>query len=86
MRTHPGPSQEGDQCLAEQLTLSQPGGQIMTTTILRAPPDFGTLQRPSTKSTYFNIVPTLQNKMSNLWLNQQMCEIINIKHKHGYNV
>ena len=32
--------------LAEQLTLSQPGGQIMPTTVLRAPTDFGTLQRP----------------------------------------
>ena len=27
------------QFLAEQLTLSQPGGQIMPTTVLRAPPD-----------------------------------------------
>ena len=26
------------QCLAEQLTLSQPGGQIMLTTVLQAPP------------------------------------------------
>ena len=26
------------QSLAEQLTLSQPGGQIMPTTVLRAPP------------------------------------------------
>ena len=26
------------QCLAEQLTLSQPGGQIMPTTVLQAPP------------------------------------------------
>ena len=28
---------------AEQLTLSQPGGQIMPTMVLRAPPDFQTL-------------------------------------------
>ena len=34
------------QCLAEQLTLSQPGGQIMPTTVLQAPPDFQTLRRP----------------------------------------
>ena len=31
--------------LAKQLTLFQPGGQIIPTTILRAPPDFQTLQR-----------------------------------------
>jgi len=31
---------------AEQLTLSQLGEQIMPTTVLRAPPDFQTLQRP----------------------------------------
>ena len=30
---------------AEQLTLSQPGGQIMPTTALRAPLDYKTLQR-----------------------------------------
>ena len=34
------------QFLAKQLTLSQPGGQIMPTTVLRAPPDFQTLRRP----------------------------------------
>ena len=34
------------QFLAEQLTLSQPGGQIMPTTVLQAPPDFQTLRRP----------------------------------------
>ena len=28
------------QCLAEQLTLSQPGGQIMPTTVLQAPQIF----------------------------------------------
>jgi hypothetical protein len=32
--------------LAEQLTLSQPGGQIIPTTVLQAPPDFQTLRRP----------------------------------------
>ena len=32
--------------LAEQLTLSQPGGQIMPTTVLSALPDFLTLRRP----------------------------------------
>ena len=31
---------------AKQLTLFQPGGQIMPTTVLRAPPDFQTLRRP----------------------------------------
>ena len=31
---------------AKQLNLSQPGGQIMPTTVLRAPPDFQTLRRP----------------------------------------
>ena len=36
------------QCLAEQLTLSQPGGQIMPTTVLQAPPNFQTLRRPCT--------------------------------------
>ena len=34
------------QCLAEQLTLSQPGGQIMPTTVLQAPSNFQTLRRP----------------------------------------
>ena len=34
------------QFLAKQLTLSQPGGQIMPTTVLQAPPDFQTLRRP----------------------------------------
>ena len=35
------------QSLAKQLTLSQPGGQIMPTTVLQAPPpDFQTLRRP----------------------------------------
>ena len=33
------------QFLAEQLTLSQPGGQIMPTTVLWALPDFQTLRR-----------------------------------------
>ena len=32
------------QFLVEQLTLSQPGGQIMPTTVLRAPPDFQTVK------------------------------------------
>ena len=32
--------------LAKQLTLSQPGGQIMPTTVVQAPPDFQTLRRP----------------------------------------
>ena len=39
-----GPSQRGT--LAEQLTLSQPGGQIMPTTVIQAPPNFRTLRRP----------------------------------------
>ena len=34
------------QFLADQLTLSQPGGHIMPTTLLRATPDFQTLWRP----------------------------------------
>ena len=34
------------QFLAKQLTLSQPGGQIMPNTVLRAPPDFQTLRQP----------------------------------------
>ena len=34
------------QFLADQLTLSQPGGHIMPTTLLRAPPDLQTLRRP----------------------------------------
>ena len=34
------------QCLAKQLTLSQPGGQIMPAKVLRAPPNFQTLRRP----------------------------------------
>ena len=33
------------QFLAKQLTLSQPGGQIIPTTVLRAPPEFQTLRR-----------------------------------------
>ena len=32
--------------LADQLTLSQPGGQIMCTALLLAPPDFQTFLRP----------------------------------------
>ena len=32
--------------LEENLTLSQPGGQIMPTTVLSALPDFQTLRRP----------------------------------------
>ena len=31
--------------LAKQLTLSQPGGQIISTTVLRAPPEFQTLRQ-----------------------------------------
>jgi hypothetical protein len=31
--------------LAKQLTLSQPGGQIIPTTVIQAPPDFQTLRR-----------------------------------------
>ena len=34
------------QFLSEQLTLSQPGGQNMSTIVLQAPPDFQTLRRP----------------------------------------
>ena len=34
------------QFLANQLTLSQPGGHIMSTALLHAPPDFQTLRRP----------------------------------------
>ena len=34
------------QFLAKQLTLYQPVGQIMSTTVLQAPPDFQTLRRP----------------------------------------
>ena len=34
------------QFLAKQLTLSQPGLQIMPTTVIQAPPDFQTLRRP----------------------------------------
>ena len=35
------------QFLTKQLTLSQPGGQIMPTTVIQAPPpDFQTLRRP----------------------------------------
>ena len=33
------------QFLAKQVTLSQPGGQIMPTPVLQAPPDFQTLRR-----------------------------------------
>ena len=34
------------QILADQLTLSQPGGQIMSTLLLLAPPDFQIFRRP----------------------------------------
>ena len=34
------------QFLADQLTLSQPGGHIMPTTLLRATPDIQTLRQP----------------------------------------
>ena len=51
----PGLSQAGGlggreppQFLPEQLTLSQPRGQIMLTTLLQAPPDFWTMRRPWT--------------------------------------
>ena len=36
---------QAPQFLVDQLTLSQPGGQIIPTTILLAPPDFQTLRR-----------------------------------------
>ena len=36
----------GAQFFAKQLTLSQPGGQIMPATVLQAPPNFQTLRRP----------------------------------------
>ena len=50
----PGPSQvwglgsfsPPPQFLAKQLTLFQPEGQIMHTTVIQAPPEFQTLQRP----------------------------------------
>ena len=35
---------------ANQLTLSQPGGQIMPTTVIQAPLDFQTLRQPCTTS------------------------------------
>ena len=50
--SEPGPSGLGalgakaPPIVADQLTLSQPGGQIMPATVLRAPPDFQTLRRP----------------------------------------
>ena len=37
---------QSPQFLAKQLTLSQPEGQIMPTTVLRAPSNFQTLRRP----------------------------------------
>ena len=40
---------------AKQLTLSKPGGQIIPTTVLRAPPDFQTLRRPC-KQVDWNII------------------------------
>ena len=40
-----GPSLAGWLFLAKQSTLSQPGGQIIPTTVLRAPPNFQTLWR-----------------------------------------
>ena len=50
-----GPSQAGGegalapQFLAKQLTLSQPGGQIIPTKVLEAPPNFQTMRRACTK-------------------------------------
>ena len=38
-----GGSSPPPQFLSEQLTLSQPGGQIMPTTVLQAPPKFSDL-------------------------------------------
>jgi hypothetical protein len=38
---------EFPQFLEEKLTLSQPGEQIMPTTVLQAPPDFQNLRRPA---------------------------------------
>ena len=54
------------QFLAKQLTLSQPGGQIMPTTVLRAPPDFETLRRPCSYKTR-QVVPlyNLENTQEN---------------------
>ena len=37
------------QFLAKQLTLSQPGGQIIPTKVLEAPPNFQTMRRACTK-------------------------------------
>ena len=41
-----GASAPPPQFLAKQLTLFQPEGQIMHTTVIQAPPEFQTLQRP----------------------------------------
>jgi hypothetical protein len=43
------------QILADQLTLSQPGGHIMLTTLLRATPDFQTLRRSSYREKFFQL-------------------------------
>ena len=42
------------QILADQLTLSQPGGQIMPTYLLMAPPNFQTFRRPCRSTTTTN--------------------------------
>ena len=44
------------QILADQLTLSQPGGLIMPTTVLPAPPDFGPLLHPCNGGDFANFV------------------------------
>ena len=63
------------QILADQLTLSQPGGLIMPTTVLRAPsPDFQTLRRPSchvlvnSKIVMAMFVSTLCAMICEVWL------------------
>jgi hypothetical protein len=65
------------QFLAEQLTLSQPGGQIMPTTVLQAPPtDFQTLRRPC----IFIISTKLSCEKYNGILENRFCErVISVK-------
>jgi hypothetical protein len=63
------------QFLAKQLTLSQPGGQIMPTTVLQASPDFQTLRRPCQYHSYCFLtgmkIRIIKSDLNNFFLGKQ---------------
>ena len=68
----------GTHILTDQLTLSQPGGQIMPTTLLlQNPQDFQTFLRPWTTYYQFEIRNTLLNSHKSLLQSVARWEVIN---------